>query len=96
MLAFHISDFKTTVSANPLEVFADKMQEYTRVKNREFEQLRKERDFERAEKERVMRGMEELVINSEKREGLALQKMSLLLNSKKAKIMELKLRIEDL
>jgi hypothetical protein len=55
-----------------LEYFADKMQDYTRVKNKELDVLRKERDFERSEKERVMKGMEDLVKNVEKREGLTL------------------------
>ncbi|TNV73622.1 hypothetical protein FGO68_gene501 [Halteria grandinella] len=72
------------------------MQDYTRVKNKELDVLRKERDFERGEKEKVMKGMEELVKNAEKREGMTLQKMSLLLNAKKGKIAELRGRIEDL
>jgi uncharacterized protein YcbK (DUF882 family) len=96
VLAFHISEFKTTLSQNPMEHFADRMQDYTRAKCKELETLRRERDSERDEKERVMRGIDDLVKQVERREGLVLQKMSLLLNAKKAKIGELKGRVQEL
>jgi len=38
---------KSTVVANPMHYFADKMSEFVRKKNREIDDLKKERDSER-------------------------------------------------
>ncbi len=66
------------------------MADFSRNKAREVEELRRERDIERASKTEAMAALESLVLSTEKRELQLLQKMSLLLNAKKAKILELK------
>ena len=67
------------------------MAEFSRAKSREVDELRRERNAEKAAKQEAMAEMERMVREQEKRESLLLQKMSLLLNAKKAKILELKI-----
>ena len=67
------------------------MAEFSRAKSREVDELRRERNAEKAAKQEAMVEMERMVREQEKRESLLLQKMSLLLNAKKAKILELKI-----
>ena len=67
------------------------MAEFSRAKSREVDELRRERNVEKAAKQEAMAEMERMVREQEKRESLLLQKMSLLLNAKKAKILELKI-----
>ena len=67
------------------------MAEFSRAKSREVDELRRERNAEKAAKHEAMAEMERMVREQEKRESLLLQKMSLLLNAKKAKILELKI-----
>ena len=61
MIAFEVSDFKTTVVQAPAQAFADRMAEFSRVKSREVEELRKERDTERAAKLKSMEEIERMV-----------------------------------
>lgn len=72
------------------------MAEFSRHKSMEIEALRKERDSEKAGKLSLMTELDRVVKAQEHREQLLLQKMSLLLNAKKAKILELKVQIDDL
>ena len=58
MIAFEVSDFKTTVVQAPAQAFADRIAEFSRAKSREVEELRKERD---AEREAKLKSMEEIV-----------------------------------
>ena len=69
------------------------MAEFSRAKSREVDELRRERNAEKAAKQEAMAEMERMVREQEKRESLLLQKMSLLLNAKKAKILELKMYV---
>jgi len=94
-LAFQISDFKMNLQANPLTTFADLMSEFSRGKSLELSQLRAERDAERRDKLEAMREIERLQRDTERREAATRQKVCLLINSKKAKIAELKARLDE-
>jgi hypothetical protein len=68
VLAFHISDFKPNLQANPITYFADLMSDFTRAKSVELAQLRASRDSERAQKLQVMQELERAGREAEKRE----------------------------
>ena len=47
MIAFEVANLKQNIVNDPMHVFADKMSDFCRKKNREIDELKKERDSER-------------------------------------------------
>ncbi|CDW86386.1 UNKNOWN [Stylonychia lemnae] len=90
VVAFEVSNIKSTVVPNPMHYFADKMSEFVRRKNREIDDLKKERDTERQTKLDCMKEINKLIKQSEEKEQVVMQKFCLILNEKKLKIAELK------
>lgn len=96
VLAFAVSNFKSHVVPDASVNFADYMMDFSRTLNHDIDDLRKQKQSEISQKQLILTELDSMVKLNEKREQILLQKMSLVLNSKKQRILELKMQVDEL